>query len=64
MRKDCAVPRRQEARDNQVEGLDWKSRISEILQEMNIASDTFTGDIAISFKEGGISWLERREIFK
>jgi hypothetical protein len=58
------VSRRQEARDIQVEGSDWKSRISEAFQELHIISDTFTGDISISFKEGGISWLERREILK
>jgi hypothetical protein len=56
------VSRRQQVRDIQVEGLDWKSRISETLQEMNILTDTFTGDISISFKEGGISWLEKTEI--
>lgn len=64
MRRDCAVSGRQEARDIQVEGSDWKSRISEILQKIHSISDTFTGDISISFKVGGICWLERREILK
>jgi hypothetical protein len=64
MRKDCAVSRRQAAVNIRVESFDWKSRISETLQEMNIITDTFTGEITISFKEGGICRLERKEIFK
>lgn len=64
MRRDCAVSQHQEARDIQVESVDWKIRISETLREVHIISDTFTGEVSISFKDGGISWLERREIFK
>jgi len=42
----------------------WKRRISETLYELNIIPEKFTGKVVISFKAGGISYIERTETLK
>jgi hypothetical protein len=42
----------------------WKKKVSETLQELNIIPEKFTGKVIVSFKEGGISYLEKSETFK
>jgi hypothetical protein len=41
-----------------------KKRICETLLELNIIPEGFTGKVIISFKEGGICYIEKTETFK
>lgn len=34
------------------------------MQKMEFINDTFTGKLVISFKEGGVSYIEKIEQFK
>jgi hypothetical protein len=58
------MSRRQLATDNRKVEVDWKREISDILRDMNIITDGFSGIIVISFKDGGINYLEKKEVFK
>jgi len=42
----------------------WKKTISETLQNLCIIPERFNGKIVVSFKDGGISYLEKSETFK
>ncbi|OPY12532.1 MAG: hypothetical protein A4E69_02160 [Syntrophus sp. PtaB.Bin138] len=42
----------------------WKKKVSDTLYELNIISDNFSGKVVISFKEGGVSYIEKTETFK
>ena len=42
----------------------WKKRICDMLLELNIIPEGFTGKVVISFKDGGISYIEKSETFK
>jgi hypothetical protein len=42
----------------------WKRALSELLVEMQIMPDKFSGKIVVSFKDGGVSYLEKTETFK
>ncbi len=44
--------------------VDWKRAVADVLQEMNIIKDGFSGTVVINFKDGGISYLEKKEVFK
>jgi hypothetical protein len=57
------VTRRHPARPADAPDL-WKKKVSETLQGLNIIPEKFTGKVVVSFKEGGISYLEKSETFK
>jgi hypothetical protein len=42
----------------------WKKRLCDTFQELNIIPERFSGKLVISFKEGGISFIEKTETFK
>jgi len=42
----------------------WKKTISEILQSLKIIPENFNGKVVVSFKDGGVSYLEKSETFK
>lgn len=42
----------------------WKKKVAETLQALNIIPEKFTGKVVVSFKDGGISYLEKSETFK
>ena len=42
----------------------WKKKVSDVLKDLNIIDGRFTGKIIISFKEGGISYIEKTETLK
>jgi len=56
--------RRQAIMDIRVPNSVWKKRIYDTLLELNIIPEGFSGKVVISFKEGGISYIERSETFK
>lgn len=41
-----------------------KRIIATTMQKMEFINDTFTGKLVISFKEGGVSYIEKIEQFK
>lgn len=42
----------------------WKKDVSEMLRNLCIIPDKFNGKVVISFKDGGVSYLEKSETFK
>jgi hypothetical protein len=42
----------------------WKKRLCDTFQELNIIPEKFSGKLVISFKQGGISFIEKTETFK
>lgn len=42
----------------------WKRTVSETLQNLRIIPEKFNGKVVVSFKDGGISYLEKSETFK
>lgn len=42
----------------------WKKTVSEVLQDLRIIPEKFNGKVVVSFKDGGISYLEKSETFK
>jgi hypothetical protein len=42
----------------------WKKRVSDTLHELNIIPENFSGKVVISFKEGGVSYIEKTETLK
>lgn len=42
----------------------WKKRLCDTFLELNIIPDKFSGKLVISFKEGGISFIEKTETYK
>jgi hypothetical protein len=56
--------RRQAVTDIRALNSVWKKKISETLLELNIIPGNFTGKVIISFKEGGISFIEKTETLK
>jgi hypothetical protein len=56
--------RRQAITDIRVPNSVWKKRICDTLLELNIIPEGFNGKVVISFKEGGVSYIERSETFK
>jgi hypothetical protein len=41
-----------------------KRIIAATMQKMQFIDDSFTGKLVISFKEGGVSYIEKSEQFK
>ncbi len=62
--KGMRMSRQQPAPGNRREEVNWKRIISDTLRDMDIVPDGFSGKITISFKDGGISYLEKKEVFK
>jgi hypothetical protein len=58
------MSRCQAATDIRIEDFDWKRKVSDTLMELDFISDTFTGKIIISFNQGGVTYLEKSEMFK
>jgi hypothetical protein len=56
--------RRQVVTDMRVPNSVWKKKVSDTLYELNIIPDNFSGKVVISFKEGGVSYIEKTETFK
>jgi hypothetical protein len=56
--------RRQVVTDMKVPNSIWKKRVSDTLFELNIIQENFSGKVVISFKDGGISYIEKTETFK
>jgi|GEM_PF-3207329 len=49
---------------DRVQSDDWKKALSETFFALQITPERFNGKVVISFKEGGISYLEKTETFK
>jgi hypothetical protein len=53
--------RRQAITDIRVPNSVWKKRIRDTLLELNIIAEGFSWKVIISFKEEGISYIEKTE---
>jgi hypothetical protein len=42
----------------------WKQTVSETLQTLQIIPEKFSGRIVVTFKDGGVSYLEKSETYK
>jgi hypothetical protein len=42
----------------------WKKMISDTFHELHIIPENFSGKVVISFKEGGVSYIEKTETLK
>jgi hypothetical protein len=56
--------RRQAITDIRVPNSVWKKKIRDTLLELNIVPEGFNGKVIISFKEGGVSYIEKTETLK
>lgn len=56
--------RRQVVTDIKAPNSIWKKRICDTLIDLNIVPEKFSGKLVISFKNGGISFIEKTETFK
>lgn len=54
----------QEATEIRTTYFDWKVKVGDTFTELNLITDTFTGTIVITFKEGNIGQLENKQVFK
>lgn len=59
-----AIMRRQVVTDMRVPNSVWKKKVSDTLFELKIIQENFSGKVVISFKDGGISYIEKTETFK
>jgi len=55
---------RQVIKDFRIPNSVWKKKVSDTLHELNIIPEKFSGKVVISFKGGGISFIERTETIK
>jgi hypothetical protein len=44
--------------------IDWKKTLSAALRDLQIIPEGFNGRLTLTFKEGGISYLEKTETLK
>jgi hypothetical protein len=56
--------RRQVVTNIRVPNSVWKKKVSDTLLELNMIPENFSGKVVISFKEGGISYVEKTETLK
>lgn len=56
--------RRQVVTDIKAKNSVWKKQLCDTFQELHLVPENFTGKLVISFKEGGISFVEKTETFK
>ena len=57
-------PMVQKRPDRHAEPDNWKKTVSETLQTLHIIPEKFSGKVVVTFKEGGVSYLEKTETFK
>ncbi|MDK2848511.1 MAG: hypothetical protein PWP34_1864 [Desulfuromonadales bacterium] len=62
--KDEYKPRRQVVTNIRVPNSVWKKRVCDTFVELLIIPEGFSGKLVISFKNGGISYIEKTETFK
>ena len=55
---------KQRQADGSAEAGDWKKTVAETLQALQIIPCKFTGKLVVSFKDGGVSYLEKTETLK
>ena len=53
-----------QSNDHYAEPKGWKLAVAETLQSLQIIPERFNGRILISFKDGGVSYLEKSETIK
>ncbi len=58
------MTRRQVVTNIRVPNSVWKKKVSDTLYELNIIPSSFSGKVVISFKDGGISYIEKTETLK
>ena len=56
--------RRQAMTNIRVPNSVWKKRICDMFMDLNIIPEGFTWKVVISFKDGGISYIEKNETLK
>jgi hypothetical protein len=56
--------RQRDRNDLKRSNANWKKAVSETLQSMELIPEKFNGKVLISFKDGGISYLEKTETLK
>ena len=56
--------RRQVVTNIRVPNSVWKKRVCETLFDLNIIPENFSGKLVISFKNGGIRYIEKTQTFK
>lgn len=56
--------RRQVVTNIRVPNSVWKKRVCETLLDLYIIPEHFSGKLVISFKNGGISYIEKTQTFK
>lgn len=56
--------RRQVVTNIKVPNSVWKKRVCDTFLDLCIIPDNFSGKLVISFKSGGISFIEKTETFK
>lgn len=49
---------------NAPEPAPWKQGVSAVFRELKLISDGYTGKIVVTFKDGGVSYLEKTETLK
>ena len=64
MRADAGKSLKHQCNDNFAEPKGWKQAVAETLQKLQIIPEKFNGRIMISFKDGGVSYLEKSETIK
>jgi hypothetical protein len=55
---------RRDRNDLKRSNANWKKAVSETLQSMELIPEKFNGKVLITFKDGGISYLEKTETLK
>lgn len=61
---DDVESRRQVVTNIRVPNSVWKKRLCDTFVELLIIPEGFSGKLVISFKNGGISYIEKTETFK
>ena len=64
MRIVADKPMKFQSNDSCAELKGWKQAVAETLQSLQIIPEKFNGRILVSFKDGGVSYLEKSETYK
>ncbi|ABI81788.1 hypothetical protein Pcar_3168 [Syntrophotalea carbinolica DSM 2380] len=56
--------RRQVVTNIRVPNSVWKKRLCDTFLDLNLIPERFSGKLMVSFKNGGISYIEKTETFK
>lgn len=46
------------------EGTAWKKVLARTFLDLQLIPDKFSGELVVSFKDGGVSYLKKSETFK